>query len=50
MLSYTDLGYDELGGSLAQSSFLAGQYHLEHIPLQFLHDDKYSARGLEHTL
>lgn len=45
-----DLCDEELGDALGQSALLTGQDHLQHIPVQFLHDNKHSLRGLKHAL
>lgn len=44
------LGDEELGEALRQPALLAGEDHLQHVPVQLLHHHKYLLRGLEHTL
>lgn len=46
----TDLCDEELGDSLRQFAFLTGQNHLQHVTVQFLHDDKDPLRGFKHAL
>lgn len=41
---------EELGDALRQSALFAGQDHLQHVPMQLLHDNKHSLQGLKHAL
>lgn len=48
--SHQNLSNDESGDPLGQPALFAGQYHLQHIALQFFHDYENSLRSLEHFL
>lgn len=48
--AHAHLSDEKFGEPLRQSAFLAGEDHLEHVPMELLHDNKHLLRGLEHTL
>lgn len=43
------LGDEKLGEALRQPALLAGEDHLQHVPVQLLHHHEHLLRGLEHT-
>lgn len=45
-----NLSDEELGDPFRQPSLLAGQYHLEHVTLELLHDNKDALRRFKHAL
>ena len=45
-----DLGNDEFGDALGESTFLGGKDHFEHVTLELLHNDKDPLGSFKHTL
>lgn len=44
------LGDEELGEAFGQPALLAGEDHLQHVPMQLLHHHKHLLRCLKHAV